>query len=89
MRRAGASGAALTASDGLLKRLTRMLVEAALDEEMSEHLGYGPGDLEVRNGANSRNGKRAETVSTDNAGPVQIEAAFGPGRLAHTGGSRH
>ena len=32
-----------------------------------------PGDPEGRNGANSRNGKRAKTVITDNAGPVQIE----------------
>jgi putative transposase len=73
VRQARASGAALTGPDGLLKQLTKMVVEAALDEEMTEHLGYQPGDPEGRNGANSRNGKRAKTVITDNAGPVQIE----------------
>ena len=73
VRQARANGAALTGPDGLLKQLTKMVVEAALDEEMTEHLGYQPGDPEGRNGANSRNGKRAKTVITDNAGPVQIE----------------
>ena len=50
-----------------------MVVEAALDEEMNEHLGYEPGDPHGRNRGNSRNGKRAKTVITDNAGPVEIE----------------
>jgi transposase-like protein len=34
---------ALTGPGGLLKQLTKMVVEAALDEEMSEHLGYDKG----------------------------------------------
>ena len=50
-----------------------MVLEAALDEEMNEHLGYEHGEPEGRNRGNSRNEKRAKTVSTDNAGPVQIE----------------
>ncbi len=49
-----------------------MVVEAALDEEMSEHLGYDKGDQAGRNKANSRNGRRTKTVITDNAGPVEI-----------------
>jgi putative transposase len=40
---------------------------------MNEHLGYEHGEPEGRNRGNSRNGKRAKTVITDNAGPVQIE----------------
>ena len=40
VRQARASGTALTGPGGLLKQLTKMVVEAALDEEMSEHLGY-------------------------------------------------
>lgn len=35
VRQARASGAALTGPGGLLKQLTKMVVEAALDEEMS------------------------------------------------------
>jgi putative transposase len=73
VRRARASGSALTGPDGLLKQLTKMVVEAALDEEMSEHLGYDKGAVEGRNRGNSRNGRRAKTVITDHAGPVQIE----------------
>ena len=63
----------MTGPDGLLKQLTKIVVEAALDEEMSEHVGYDKGAAEGRNRGNSRNGKRTKTVITDNAGPVQIE----------------
>lgn len=73
VRQARASGASLTGPDGLLKQLTKMVVEAALDEEMSEHLGYDKGDQAGRNRSNSRNGRRSKTVITDNAGPVEIE----------------
>ncbi|PWF79701.1 IS256 family transposase [Kocuria rosea] len=73
VRAARASGAALTGPGGLLKQLTKMVVEAALDEEMNEHLGYEQGEPEGRNRGNSRIGKRSKTVITDNAGPVQIE----------------
>jgi putative transposase len=72
VRQARASGTALTGPGGLLKRLTKMVVEAALDEEMSEHLGYDNGAPEGRNRGNSRNGKRTKTVVTDNAGAVEI-----------------
>ena len=73
VRQARASWASLTGPDGLLKQLTKMVVEAALDEEMSEHLGYDKGDQAGRNRSNSRNGRRSKTVITDNAGPVEIE----------------
>ncbi len=72
VRQARASGTSLTGPGGLLKQLTKMVVEAALDEEMSEHLGYDKGDQAGRNRANSRNGRRTKTVITDNAGPVQV-----------------
>ena len=72
VRQARASGTSLTGPGGLLKQLTKMVVEAALDEEMSEHLGYDKGAPEARNRGNSRNGKRSKTVVTDNAGPVKI-----------------
>lgn len=40
---------------------------------MNEHLGHESGDPQGRNRGNSRDGKRAKTVITGNAGPVAIE----------------
>jgi putative transposase len=73
VRAARDRGAALTGPDGLLKALTKTVLEAALDEEMSEHLGYDKHAAAGRNGANSRNGRRTKTVLTEAAGEVQIE----------------
>ena len=42
-------GVALTGPDGLLKALTKTVIETALDEEMSEHLGYDKHDPAGRN----------------------------------------
>ncbi|WP_392469078.1 IS256 family transposase [Arsenicicoccus cauae] len=66
------AGVALTGPDGLLKALTKTVIETALDEELSEHLGYDKHAVEGRNRGNSRNGTRTKTVLTDNCGPVQI-----------------
>jgi transposase-like protein len=73
VRQARDSGVALTGPDGLLKALTKTVIETALDEEINEHLGYDKHAPEGRNRGNSRNGKRSKTVLTDNAGEVQIE----------------
>jgi len=53
-------GVALTGSDGLLNALTKAVVETALDEEMSNHLGFDKHAVAGRNRENSRNGKRAK-----------------------------
>jgi transposase-like protein len=66
-------GVALTGPDGLLKALTKTVLETALDEEMAEHLGYDKHDPAGRNHGNSRNGIRTKTVLTDAAGQVQVE----------------
>ena len=73
VRQARDRGVALTGPDGLLKALTKTVIETALDEEMSEHLGYDKNDPMGRNGGNSRNGTRAKTVLTEAAGDVSIE----------------
>ena len=73
VRQARDQGVALTGPAGLLKALTKTVVEAALDEEMAEHLGYDKHAPEGRNRANSRNGKRPKTVLTDSCGEVEIE----------------
>ena len=56
----------------MLKALTKTVIETALDEEMSEHLGYDKHDPIGRNSGNSRNGVRTKTVLTDNVGPIEI-----------------
>ena len=67
------AGMVLTGPGGLLKQLTKMVIETALDEEMSEHLGYDKHDPAGRGSGNSRNGMRSKTVMTDNVGPVSID----------------
>jgi len=57
---------------GVLKQLTKRLVENALEGEMTEHLGYEPHAPEGRKTGNSRNGKGEKTVHTEN-GSVEIE----------------
>jgi transposase-like protein len=73
VRAAKAQGLALTGPDGLLKQLTKTVVEVSLEEEMTDHLGYSKHEVAGRESGNSRNGTRTKTVITDNAGPVEIE----------------
>ena len=70
---ARARGVAMTGPGGMLKALTKTVIETALDEELTDHLGYGKHDSTGRGSGNSRNGARVKTVLTDNVGPVQIE----------------
>src|SRR6201984_3774256 len=69
--RARAGGLKLTGGGGLLGRLTKMVVEGALEGELDDHLGYGKHDPAGRDGGNSRNGHRAKTMLTE-TGPVEI-----------------
>jgi putative transposase len=57
-------GIELVGSNGLLTNLTKRVLEAALEAEMSEHLGYDKHDPVGRNHGNSRNGVRSKTVLT-------------------------
>jgi transposase-like protein len=70
--RARAEGLKLTGEGGLLGRLTKVVVESALEGEMDDHVGHGKHDPAGRNGGNSRNGTRSKTLLTE-AGPVEIE----------------
>jgi putative transposase len=69
--RARSEGLQLTGEGGLLARLTKTVVESALEGELDDHLGYEKHDPAGRNGGNSRNGRRGKTVLTD-VGPVEI-----------------
>jgi putative transposase len=62
----------LVGPGGLLSRLTKSVLETALQAEMSEHLGYDKHDPAGRTGGNSRNGTRSKTVLTE-IGPVEID----------------
>jgi putative transposase len=43
--------------NGLLKQLTKAVLERALEAEMSEHLGYEKHDPAGQHSGNTRNGK--------------------------------
>lgn len=49
---------------GLVKQLTKRLVERALRAELTEHLGYAPHAAAGRGSGNTRNGSAAKTVQT-------------------------
>lgn len=67
-------GLALTGPDGLLKLFTKNVLETALNEEMTEHLGHEKNQSEHgRESTNARNGSRSKTVVSDAAGEVSIE----------------
>jgi len=71
--RAREQGLSLTGPDGLLKQLTKTVLETALNQELTEHLGHdkhGPAGNET---GNVRNGTRAKTVLTEGSGQVGIE----------------
>ncbi|GAA2602629.1 hypothetical protein GCM10010435_97260 [Winogradskya consettensis] len=83
VEQARAAGLQLTGEGGLLQQLTRRVIEAALDGEITDHLGYDKHDPAGKDGGNSRNGTRTKTVLTD-VGPVEItvprdrDASFEP-----------
>jgi putative transposase len=64
-------GLQLSGEGGLLQQLTKIVLESALDGEITDHLGYDKHDPAGANSGNSRNGARAKTVLTD-VGPVEI-----------------
>lgn len=69
--RARGEGVALTGDEGLLTSMVREVLQAGLEVEMVEHLGYEAYDSAGRGSGNSRNGTYAKTVKTD-VGPVDL-----------------
>jgi putative transposase len=68
----GKSPEEILGEGGILKQLTKRLVENALEGEMTEHLGYEPHAPEGKHTGNSRNGKGDKTIHTE-SGSVEIE----------------
>jgi len=58
--------------NGLLKQLTKRLIERTLQAELTDHLGYEPYAPEGHGADNCRNGKGSKTLQSD-SGPIQIE----------------
>jgi putative transposase len=73
VRLAKERGLSLTGPDGLLKLLTKSVIETALSEEMTDHLGYEKHDPAGVGSENIRNGTRSKTVVSGNSGPVEID----------------
>src|SRR5690349_22626456 len=65
LERAQAEGAELLGPDGLLSQVTKVVLERALAEEMTGHLGYDKHDPAGRGSGNNRNGSTGKTVLTD------------------------
>jgi transposase-like protein len=63
--KAQAEGVELLGPDGLLSQVTKAVLERALAEEMTGHLGYDKHDPAGRGSGNSRNGTTGKTVLTD------------------------
>jgi putative transposase len=73
VRRAREQGLSLTGPDGLLKQLTKVVLETALDQELTEHLGHEKNAPAGNESGNVRNGSRPKTVLTEGTGEVGIE----------------
>ena len=55
----------LIGENGLLKQLTKMLVERALEVEMTDHLGHDKSGTVNNDSANTRNGHSGKTLKGD------------------------
>jgi putative transposase len=63
--KAQSEGVELLGPDGLLSQVTKAVLERALAEEMTSHLGYEKHDPAGRGSGNSRNGMTSKTLLTD------------------------
>jgi putative transposase len=65
-------GVELLGEGGLLQQMTKAVLERALAEELTDHLGYEEGDPAGRGSGNSRNGVSPKRLLTE-AGHVDLE----------------
>jgi len=61
----------ITGKDGLLKQLTKAIVEKALESELTHQLGCEKHSRSEKSSGNSRNGKSSKTLTTDH-GALEI-----------------
>jgi transposase-like protein len=62
----------ITGSGGLLAQLAGRVINAALEGELTDHLGYPPGQAPPGGSGNVRNGSTPKTVNTE-LGPVDVD----------------
>lgn len=67
-----ADGGRLTGPDGFLSQMVKQVLEAGLQAELAEHLGYDRHEAAGRGSGNSRNGSTPKTVDTE-VGPVRVD----------------
>ena len=70
--RARADGVELIGDNGLLTALVRQVLQAGLEVEMTDHLGYERHAVEGRGSGNSRNGSTPKKVTTE-IGEVELQ----------------
>ncbi|GMO48875.1 MAG: hypothetical protein Pg6C_11590 [Treponemataceae bacterium] len=58
--------------EGIMKQLTKALVERTMEAELTKHLGYEKHDQNKKPTANRRNGKNVKELGTG-GGPMEIE----------------
>ena len=58
--------------DAVCRSLKKAVIERAMNAELSDHLGYEPGEAKPGEQSNQRNGASGKTVHTDE-GPLRIE----------------
>jgi putative transposase len=63
----------ITGPGGLVSQLAGRVIETALGAELTEHLGYPPGEAPPGGAGNHRNGSTAKTLKTD-LGAVEIRS---------------
>jgi putative transposase len=80
LARAQSEGVELLGPDGLLSQVTKAVLERALAEEMTEHLGYEKHDPAGRGSGNSRNGATGKRLLTE-IGGIDLEVPRRPQRL--------
>jgi hypothetical protein len=78
LEQARSQGVQLVGPDGLLSKVTKTVLESALEAEMDSHLGYERNSPAGRGSGNSRDGKGAKTVMTGD----DRRRAGHPGRAA-------
>jgi putative transposase len=61
----GKSTEEIVGPEGLLKQLTKAVLERAMDAELTHHLGYEKGEASGRGSGNNRNGQSRKTIQGD------------------------
>lgn len=67
----GLSSEEITGAGGLMSQLAGRVIDAALRGELTDHLGYPPGQAPTGGAGNVRNGSIAKTVQSD-LGPLAV-----------------